>query len=56
MNVLKVLIILAAFQNMAITFLGSDVDHWCYTEELQDFSYDQQKYISIPYDSELSKG
>ena len=41
---------------MAITFLGSDVDHWCYVEELQSFPHDQQKYISIPYNKEDSQG
>ena len=45
-----------AFQNMAITFLGADVDHWCYVEELQSLSYDQQKYISSPYNKEDSEG
>ncbi|KAI0242171.1 Organic cation transporter protein [Lamellibrachia satsuma] len=38
------------FQNMSITFLGADMDHWCHVPQLANLSGDQQRYISIPSD------
>ncbi|KAK2176140.1 hypothetical protein NP493_680g00020 [Ridgeia piscesae] len=36
------------FQNMGITFLGGDMDHWCHVPELANLSDDLQRYISVP--------
>ncbi|KAI0229440.1 Solute carrier family 22 member 4 [Lamellibrachia satsuma] len=36
---------------MSITFLGADMDHWCHVPQLANLSEDQQRYISIPYDT-----
>ncbi|KAI0229437.1 Organic cation transporter protein [Lamellibrachia satsuma] len=36
---------------MGITFLGADMDHWCHAPQLANLSEDQQRYISIPYDT-----
>lgn len=29
------------------------MDHWCQIPRLENFSYDQQRYIAIPYDSDI---
>jgi len=39
-------------QDMSSVFIGADVDHWCHVPRLANFSYDQQKYIAIPLDSD----
>ena len=39
---------------MGITFIGGDMEHFCQVPRLQNYSYDQQKYIAIPYDEENS--
>ena len=31
-------------------FITPKQDHWCYVKELQNFSFEQQKYIAIPMD------
>ena len=38
------------FQNMGITFLGADMDHWCNVPQLHNVSGTQQRYIGIPDD------
>ena len=35
-------------QNMGITFIGGEMEHFCRIPRLQNYSYDQQKYIGIP--------
>ncbi|ELU09061.1 hypothetical protein CAPTEDRAFT_121679 [Capitella teleta] len=38
-----------AVDSIAMNFVGAEPDHWCHVEELSNLSYDQQKYIAIPF-------
>ena len=35
----------SGYQNIAMTFLAPDVEHWCEVERLTSFPHDQQKYV-----------
>ena len=41
-------IALSSSDLVSISFVSGHRDHWCYIDELQNLSYAQQKYISIP--------
>ena len=45
---LCMLTIFAGYQNMAMNFIGPKIDHWCKVERLQNFTFQEQKYIAIP--------
>ena len=40
--------IFSGYQNMAMNFLGPQMDHWCKVDRLKNFTFEQQKQISIP--------
>ena len=44
--------ILCGTQNIASSFLTAEMPHWCQEVHLENFSYTQQREISIPYDSD----
>ena len=35
----------SGYQNIAMTFLAPDVEHWCEVEDLTGFPYEQQRYV-----------
>ena len=35
----------SGYMSISMSFLGYTPEHWCYVEELQEFPYDQQKYV-----------
>ena len=37
----------SGYQNIAMTFLAPDQEHWCRIDELQAYPYEQQKYIGM---------
>ena len=39
-------------QNIAIIFIGGDMEHWCQINRLENFTHTQQKYIAIPYEED----
>ena len=44
-----ILCFISGAQNLASSFLAADIPHWCRITELQNYSFDEQRYISIPY-------
>ncbi|KAK2148387.1 hypothetical protein LSH36_500g01035 [Paralvinella palmiformis] len=42
------------WQNMGITFVGANIDHWCSIPRLNNLTSKQQKYIAIPDDTDNS--
>ena len=37
----------SGYQNIAMTFLAPDVEHWCEVERLKEFPYEQQLYVGM---------
>ena len=46
----------AGCQNIALNFLAPSVDHWCKVDRLQNFTFAQQRYIAVPYESTQTGG
>ncbi|KAK2140707.1 hypothetical protein LSH36_1273g00022, partial [Paralvinella palmiformis] len=39
-------------QNMSSNFFAAPVEHWCKVPRLENFSYETQKYVAIPYEED----
>ena len=37
----------SGYQNIAMTFLAPDVEHWCEVDELTGYPHEQQKYVGM---------
>ena len=48
--VLGIVSFIGGTQAVAMNVLAPNVDHWCQIPRLRNFTFDQQKYIAIPYE------
>lgn len=37
------------FHNLSSNFFAAHQDHWCYIPRLENFSFDTQRYVAVPY-------